>query len=124
MTHLLYVAAGGAAGAVLRYGLSAFITQQTGHGFAYGTLAVNVIGSLLMGLLIGVLARADMPGGPLHMLLAVGLLGGFTTFSTFSLDTVNMLQRGETLQAGVYIGASVLLSIGALIAGLWAVRQI
>jgi len=119
---LLLVAIGGGSGAMLRYLVGRWALVAFGPGFPFGTLAVNLLGGLLMGLLVGVLARVDEGGEHLRLLLGVGVLGGFTTFSAFSLEMVNMLTRGE---AGVAVGyglASVLGSMAALFIGLWIVR--
>ncbi len=102
--------------------------RLAGPGFPWGTLFVNIFGSLLMGLLIGWLVKRTGVGvvssENLRLFLATGLLGGFTTFSAFSLDVANMWQRGDTMAAFSYILASVLFSILAVFAGLWLVRSI
>ena len=118
MINLLYVALGGALGAVLRYGFGRLALQLGGVGFPYGTLGVNIIGSLLMGLFIGLVVKNQAPHEAAHLFVAVGLLGGFTTFSSFSLDVVVLFQRGELWAAALYAGASVVLAIGALFLGL------
>jgi CrcB protein len=121
--YLPWVAAGGALGAVGRFVVSVTSVRLLGVGFPYGTLAVNLLGSLLMGVLMGWVSRY-FPGEKqtLHALLAVGFLGSFTTFSTFSLDVVLMLERAEYAHAVLYIFISVLLSIAALLLGLWIMR--
>ncbi len=96
--------------------------RTLGSGFPYGTLAVNLLGGLLMGILIGLLARFGPPGHTWHLLLATGFLGGFTTFSAFSLDVVMMLQRSAFITAGSYIALSVIGSVFAVILGMWLVR--
>lgn len=122
--NILYVAIGGAAGAVLRYLVCTHMTQWLGHAFPYGTMAVNVAGSFMMGVLMALLARSDIAQSPHYLLLAVGVLGGFTTFSAFSLDTVTLLQRGEMMVAAGYVAASVLGSVAALFVGLWCIRMV
>ncbi len=122
MNHLLLVAAGGAAGAALRHLAGMAALRLFGPSFPWGTLAVNIAGSLAMGVLIGLLARASSGGEALRLFLATGVLGGFTTFSAFSLDAVALYQRGAIAAAGGYVAASVALSIAALAAGLWIVR--
>ncbi len=118
MNPVLQVALGGAMGAVARYGVNILSRRWT--GFPVGTLAVNVIGSFLMGVLVVVLAHK---GGTRHApLLMTGILGGFTTFSAFSLDTVTLWERGQPGLAAGYVLASVGLSLLALILGLWAAR--
>lgn len=112
------MAAGGAAGAVSRVFVSGQVSRLMGPSFPWGTLGVNVLGSLLMGVLAGVLSRRFQASPELNALLAAGFLGGFTTFSAFSLDVVQLLQRQLTGAAAVYAGGSVLLCAGALMAGL------
>lgn len=113
---VLQVALGGALGAVARLGVYAGAARLFGPGYPAGTLAVNVAGSFLMGLLVSWLGR-DHPWAPL---LLTGVLGGFTTFSAFSLDAVTLWQRGQG--AVLYVAASIGLSIAALLAGLWLGR--
>ncbi|POF31535.1 CrcB protein [Roseibium marinum] len=116
---------GGGIGAGGRHLVSMGTLRLFGPGFPVGTLSVNVIGSLIMGLFIGWLVRhetGDMQS--LRYFLATGILGGFTTFSAFSLDTAVLWQRGDTQLALVYVAASVLLSIVAVFAGLMIMRQV
>ncbi len=128
MTHFLLVALGGAIGASLRHLAGLFWLRMLGPAFPWGTLFVNVIGSLAMGLLIGWLVKRGGAGvlspDNIRMFLATGILGGFTTFSAFSLDVANLWQRGEAGLAAGYVFASVLASILAVFAGLWLVRTI
>ena len=112
MPNLLLVMLGGAAGAGLRYEVGRLTLRQLGYGFPWGTLAVNLAGGLLMGLLAGALTGIDMMSRPAWMLLGVGVLGGFTTFSAFSFDLFFMIQRGQLGVAAGYALASVL---GALL---------
>ena len=115
---LLQVAAGGAAGAVLRYLVVQASGRWLGAGFPYGTVLVNIGGSFVMGLVaVALLGRSGMT--PLVM---AGFLGGFTTFSAFSLDAVSLFERGETWAAAVYVALSVAGSILALMAGLLIAR--
>ena len=117
---LIQVAAGGALGASARYLTLVGATRLFGLGFPWGTLIVNVVGSFLMGVLIVMLAERDaMRFAPF---LTVGLLGGFTTFSAFSLDAVTLVERGQVGAAAGYVGASVAVSITALMLGLWIAR--
>jgi fluoride exporter len=117
---LIQVAAGGALGASARYLTWVGATRLFGLGFPWGTLIVNVVGSFLMGVLIVMLAERDaMRFAPF---LTVGLLGGFTTFSAFSLDAVTLVERGQVGAAAGYVGASVAVSITALMLGLWIAR--
>ena len=95
---------------------------MAGHGFPYGTLTVNIVGSFLMGVLITGMALKWSASPEMRALLAVGVLGAFTTFSTFSLDAVTLAERGAWGQAAVYIGASVVVCILALLAGMRLTR--
>jgi CrcB protein len=122
MRNLLLVMIGGAAGAGLRWEFGRLALGRLGPGFPWGTLGVNLIGGLLMGLLAGALAAEGGVDRPLWLLLAVGLLGGFTTFSAFSLDLFEMLGRGRFASAAVYVAASVLGSLLLLALGWWAAR--
>jgi CrcB protein len=124
MKILLAVAAGGAFGAVGRYLVMSQVAHWFGTGFPYATLAVNVIGSFVLGLLIETLALVWSPPQELRALLVVGVLGAFTTFSTFSMDVALQVERGETGLAALYIVASVTLSIAGLFAGLHLVRAV
>ncbi len=119
---VLYVAAGGALGAVGRYGVMNAIGAMFGHGFPFGTLIVNIAGSLILGAGIEASALVWSPSPEIRAMLVVGFLGAFTTFSAFSLDTVTLITRGETVAAVMYIAASVVLSIGALWAGMAATK--
>ena len=126
MAAVLYVALGGAFGSVCRYGLMQAVTRFAPAAiFPYGTLAVNVLGSLLMGVWVGLMA-AMLPEKTkeLHWLFAVGALGGFTTFSTFSLDIYTLMQHGLYGQIALYVGVSVAASVLALLFGLWCVRMV
>ena len=125
MTTLLLVAIGGAFGAICRYLLGVQAMRAFGPGFPYGTLGANVLGGLLMGVLVGVLA---LKGGAdqerWRLLLGVGVLGGFTTFSSFSLETALMIEKRLYGQAFTYVSASVLLAVGALFVGLLTARRL
>lgn len=122
MTHVLLVAAGGAIGSVLRYLTGVAALRLMGPNFPWGTLTVNVVGGLLIGLFAELIARKFGATAELRLFLITGCLGGFTTFSAFSLDAVALVERGEPVLAGIYIGASVLLSVLAVFAGLALVR--
>lgn len=121
---LLAVAAGGAVGAVGRYVTMSWIGHWLGHGFPYGTLAVNVVGSFVLAALVEGMALAWSPSQEIRAFLVVGMLGAFTTFSTFSLDVVTLAQRGEMTAAGAYVGASVFLSLLGFLGGLAAMRAV
>lgn len=123
MIPILYVALGGAIGSVARYLLGGAVSRWMGSDFPYGTLTANVMGSLLMGILIGWLAKQGNSEA-MRLLLAVGVLGGFTTFSAFSLDIVSLYERGAVSAALIYILASILLSVLGLFAGLALMRGV
>ncbi|WP_026481669.1 fluoride efflux transporter CrcB [Ahrensia sp. 13_GOM-1096m] len=125
MFSFLLIGIGGALGAMLRHGVNVSAMRVLGAGFPYGTIIVNIAGSFLMGLLIAWLARR-MGGSSneLRLFLATGFLGGFTTFSAFSLDAVVLYERGDIAQAGLYIAISVIVSVGALFAGLLLMRSL
>jgi fluoride exporter len=116
LTSLLQVALGGAIGASGRYLVGVGAVRLMGPGFPWATLVVNVLGSLAMGALVVLLAQKDATR--MAPLLMTGLLGGFTTFSAFSLDAVTLYERGQIGAAAGYVTASVVLSIGALFAGM------
>jgi CrcB protein len=123
--NLLLVGFGGACGAICRYLLGAQLGRRLGAAWPYGTLAVNVIGGLLMGVLVGVLAyRGGADQEKWRLLLGVGVLGGFTTFSSFSLETALMIERRTYFAAAGYSLISVVLSVMALFAGLLVVRRL
>jgi fluoride exporter len=121
MANLFYVMAGGALGAGARHLVGAAILARLGPGFPWGTLSVNLVGGLLMGLLVGMMARTGA-GEPVRLLLGVGVLGGFTTFSAFSLESWRMIEGGQMLVALGYVTASVVGAIAALGLGLWVAR--
>ncbi len=120
---VLYVGLGGALGAMARYGITVGVAKWLGEGFPAGTLLCNVLGSLLMGILIGLGAHHLSLSQELRAFLAIGLLGGFTTFSAFSMDTVALFQRQLVPEALIYIAASVLLSLTLLILGMLLARH-
>ncbi len=115
---LCSIAAGGALGSVLRYALSQLITVGVSEGFPTAIMVINIIGSFLMGLFVTLLMARFNDHTMLRVFLTVGVLGGFTTFSTFSLDVVALFERGEYILAGCYVGGSVTLSVIALFVGL------
>jgi fluoride exporter len=120
---LLIVFLGGGFGAALRHGVNLASARLLGTAFPYATLFENVTGSLVMGLLAGWFAfKGDLPQG-WRLFLTTGMLGGYTTFSAFSLDTALLYERGELALAALYVLASVALSIGGLFAGLALVRH-
>jgi CrcB protein len=124
MMTVLWVALGGAIGASARYLVGVLAVRLLGHGFPWGTLSVNILGSLVMRAHIEAMALKFDTTQNMRAFLAVGILGGFTTFSAFSLDAVVLFERKELMLSAVYVAASVCLSIGALFAGLWGARSL
>ena len=118
---LVYVALGGALGSVLRYVIGGSVQRAMHAGFPYGTLMVNVTGCFIIGVLIKLFMNVEPPA-PLRALLVVGFCGGFTTFSTFSSETIGLIESGDYARAGAYVLASVVLCLAATGAGLAAVR--
>ena len=124
MTQTLSIAAGGAIGALLRFWVSTGVYQVLGRGFPYGTLAVNVIGSLIMGLLYVLMLERMTVGPELRGALLVGLLGAFTTFSTFSIETLNLVEQADYLKALLNVLVSVLACLVAAWVGVTLGRQL
>lgn len=123
MKSLFLVMAGGAFGAGLRYMLGRAVSQGGAMaGWPVGTFAANILGGLAMGLLVGWLSARGQGDSDLRLLLGVGLLGGFTTFSAFSLEMATMIERGQAMLAFGYAASSVILALLALFAGLWIAR--
>jgi CrcB protein len=121
---ILAVAVGGATGSVLRYLVGVGSSKLFGTDFPWGTLIINVTGSFLIGAFVGLFAsKWDLPQAA-RIFLTVGICGGYTTFSTFSLDAWVLVERGESFSAVAYMIASVVLSVGALIAAMHIVRAI
>lgn len=113
--RLMMIAAGGAAGALLRFWVSNGVYMLLGKDFPYGTLAVNVIGSLAMGFLYVFLFERMDASPELRAVVIIGMLGAFTTFSTFSIETMNLIEAGEQLRAGI----NILVSVGLSLVGCW-----
>lgn len=124
MQQVFAIAVGGAVGAVLRFGVSNGIYRLVGQGFPYGTLVVNVLGSLLMGFLFILLVERQMVAVEWRAVLLVGLLGAFTTFSTFSIETLSLLENGEVLKAAMNILLSVTFCLLAGWLGMGIGRQL
>ena len=122
ISTIVMVGLGGAVGAMARYGVNHGAVQVFGHGFPWGTMIVNVMGSFLMGVMIAKFASMDHVSHEMKTLLTTGFLGAFTTFSTFSLDFVTLWERGEMVHALGYMLVSVVMSIAALIFALWLMR--
>ncbi|HEV2515604.1 MAG TPA: fluoride efflux transporter CrcB [Devosia sp.] len=122
MNAYLLVGIGGALGALMRFGAQNWIGSLP-NGFPVATFLVNIVGSIAMGVLVGVLAKTTPQyQNEIRLFVAVGVFGGFTTFSSFSLDAIALLERGEILQAAIYVVGSVLLALAGLWIGLTAVR--
>lgn len=122
MKLVLAIAFGGAFGAVSRHYLAGYVTRLMGTEFPYGTFAVNILGSFLMGVLVALFAFKWNVEQEVRAFLTVGLLGGFTTFSTYSLETVLLIERGTWSLAGLYMLGSLGVGVMALFAGMWAIK--
>jgi len=124
MTPYLLVGIGGALGAMARYGVGTAVPAPA-NGFPLATMLINIVGSLAMGLLVGVLAKTTPQyQNEIRLFVAVGIFGGFTTFSSFSLDAITLVERGDFVLATAYIVGSVLLSLAGLWLGLVATRAL
>jgi fluoride exporter len=120
--NYLIVFLGGGTGAALRHGVNLLMARTVGTSFPFATLFENASGSLVMGALVAYFAFKGDVSQHWRLLLTTGLLGGYTTFSAFSLDAALLYERGELALAALYVAASVSLSIAGLFAGLWLVR--
>lgn len=117
---LLYVALGGALGAVMRFLSQAYAVRLLGMGFPWGTLGVNVVGSFVMGVLFVLLAGRDT--SVMAPFLMIGVLGGFTTFSAFSLDALRLFEGGQVGSAALYVALSMVMSLSAVALGVWCAK--
>lgn len=125
MPVLVQIALGGALGATGRYLVVQLAARLAGAGFPVGTLAVNVLGSFAMGVVVVILlGRGDLAAEKWVPLVMTGFLGGFTTFSAFSLDFMHLLERGRPEAAALYVLGSVVISILALMLGMWLARSV
>lgn len=124
MFNMLLVAMGGAVGAAARYGVSSAVSRLAGSAWPWGTFAINIAGSLLIGVLAGWLAFRGGGGTQLRLLLGVGFLGGFTTFSAYTMEIALMVERREWAAAAAYSISSVVLGLVAVFVGLWLARRI
>lgn len=116
--------AGGFLGSGLRYLVQRLFAVLLPVTFPFATLSINILGSLLIGIIYAIGDKSGILSPEVRMFLAVGVCGGFTTFSTFSLDTVNLMRDGEYLYVTIYIFASVLLSILATLSGIWIIKSL
>jgi CrcB protein len=123
MFAYLIVFLGAGIGGMMRHGANVAVTRTLGTGFPYGIMAINVIGCLLMGLVAGYFAFRGQMHQDWRLFLTTGILGGFTTFSAFSLDAAVLYERGELGLMAAYVLGSVLLSLAAVFAGLWLMRH-
>jgi CrcB protein len=124
MRHLIAIALGGAAGSLLRYGLSLWVYALLGRGFPYGTLVVNVLGCFFMGVLFVFLVERLSDDTLWRAALLIGLLGAFTTFSTFTIETFNLMEEGQWLKAALNMGLSLFLCVSATGIGVVLGRQL
>lgn len=118
----LHVAIGGAIGAVLRFGAGLAVLRLAGPGFPLGVMAVNVVGSFIMGAFVVFAFHRGVQH--LNPFVMTGVLGGFTTFSAFSLEAFTLYERGQVGAAGLYVALSVILSLAALVLGVWMARAV
>lgn len=123
ISQLLFIAAGGSLGCVARYGVSVLVQNTSGASFPWGTLAVNLIGSFLIGFVAEMFEEIIVPA-QWRSFATIGFLGGFTTFSTFSLETMNLLREGEYFSAVMNLLSSNLLGMLAVVAGIFSFRVI
>jgi CrcB protein len=124
MNQVLAIAAGGAVGSVLRFWMSTWVHSFAGRSFPYGTLTVNVIGCLAMGFLFVLFFDRLSDNAVLRAGILIGVLGGFTTFSSFSIETLNLIEQGAWLKAVVNMTGSLLLCVGATWVGVILGRQV
>ncbi|OOE88813.1 fluoride efflux transporter CrcB [Salinivibrio sharmensis] len=124
MVSILWVGLGGALGASSRFLVSEWSITVFGRGFPYGTLIVNVLGSLAMGVFLAAMSQELIAPAPWRQLFAIGFLGAFTTFSTFSVDTLMLFQHGETVKALLNVGLNLALCLGAAAMGAWLLARI
>ncbi len=123
MMEVLWVAIAGAMGAVSRFAVSSWTRMLWGETFPYGTLAVNVVGCLLLGLVMTSSLLDDLLPLHLRMALTIGFLGAFTTFSTFGYETMRYVESGDWTTAGLNVSANVILGLVATFGGIWLGRQ-
>lgn len=121
--NFLLVFVGAGLGGMLRHAINLLSLRWFGPNFPFGTLLINITGSAIMGLVVGYLATRDMPSTELRLFVATGILGGYTTFSTFSLDTISLWERGEIAASLAYVVGSLVLSFAGLWLGMLVFRR-
>ena len=124
MTKLLLIALGGAFGTSLRYGIGVGMTKWLGQGFPYGTLLANVLGSFLLGLVMESVGEREVIGVQWRLVLGTGVMGGFTTYSSFNLETIRLAEQGAWGRAGLYLGATLVVCVLAGLGGVALARSI
>jgi CrcB protein len=124
MLNMFAVAIGAAVGANLRYLISTWAAQRFGSGFPYGTLLINVTGCLVIGIVLTLAATRITLSEPLRLLVVTGMLGGYTTFSSFGYETFALIGGGNWAAAAIYMAGSLALGLGAVFVGAWLVRLI
>ena len=124
MLDLVVVAIGGAIGSVSRYMIGNFITKNYHGSFPIGTFAINILGCFLMGIFMSSLIQREVVDTTWRLFLCVGLLGGFTTFSSFGYEAITMLTQGKTMMAGMYAGCSVVAGLFSAITGMMVAKFI
>lgn len=124
MLEVVLIGVGGALGTLMRYGVGVSMTRWLGDGFPFGTLAANVLGSFLLGAVVEAIGTRELSGVRLKLVLGTGVMGGFTTYSSFNLETLRLAEAGEWPRAGVYLGATVLTCLLAGLAGIALVRSL
>jgi CrcB protein len=123
MKQLLLVFLGGGAGSMLRYSIMRYMNTSH-HSIPFGTLTVNVLGSFVIGVLLGALIKNDPTSGNMSLLLVAGFCGGFTTFSAFAYENYELLKNGEFLNFALYTGGSLILGVLAVLLGIWLSRSL
>ncbi|QNJ96779.1 fluoride efflux transporter CrcB [Constantimarinum furrinae] len=123
MKQLLLVFLGGGLGSALRFGVMKIMSTPA-NAFPYGTLSVNILGSLIIGILLGVLVKGNPTSENMTVLLVAGFCGGFTTFSAFALENYQFLKNGDLLNFSLYTGGSILLGLLAVFLGIWLGKAI
>lgn len=124
VTKLLLIALGGAVGTSLRYGIGIGMVRWLGRGFPFGTLAANILGSFLLGVVMESVGEREVVGVPWKLVLGTGVMGGFTTYSSFNLETIRLAEAGDFGKAGLYLSATLIACVVAGLGGIVLVRSI